>query len=230
MSENNAVMVTQSQEQSVTETGLSDRLPPEIREILATREEVRGTEFGLQSVQAWSSPRMTEALRDEIAASIPILEKRLEGAHPQLIEKWLDSLGLLISSGAGMNEARLKIKAYCGLLKVPGSLLTKQSLERAGRQFKFFPAYAELVDFFDKEARELENMLYRAKSLAKWKKPEKTVQTEKPDWLIARQKQIEENSKHWPDAMAKSERAPLKPIFVRNPETESFIDQAMRDR
>lgn len=83
------------------------------------------------------------------------LRGKLEPAPQDVFRKWLASLGTLCAGNVGLADAEAKITAYAAMFEAPIGLLNKTTLDRAAREFKFFPTYGEIVEFFEEEAREI---------------------------------------------------------------------------
>lgn len=59
----------------------------------------------------------------------------------------------------------MRVSAYTALLGPVSGALTEDSLDRAGRKFKWFPSYAEIAEFLDGEKAEIEKQLARARQI-----------------------------------------------------------------
>lgn len=71
------------------------------------------------------------------------------------VQSWLGSLGVLCAGGkTSVTDAALKLQAYSDLLagRYSAGLFTKASLGRARREFSWFPTFAEVASFLDREA------------------------------------------------------------------------------
>jgi hypothetical protein len=71
-------------------------------------------------------------------------------------KKWLISLGTLCAGAMPLDEAQTRITAYSTVLcgQFAPHVFTQRSLERAARQFKFFPCCAELAEMLSLWGRE----------------------------------------------------------------------------
>lgn len=63
-------------------------------------------------------------------------------------------------------DAQARMEGYTELLAPVVGALTLDSLDRAGRKFKWFPSYAEIAEFLDAEKAEIEKQLARARQIA----------------------------------------------------------------
>ncbi len=93
-----------------------------------------------------SSTQKTEAERALAAA-----EAALQPAPQALAERFVTALGTLTATRPGEADGLAKIRAYAAMLEFPASAFTRSSLDAAARRFKFFPAYAELVEHLEAE-------------------------------------------------------------------------------
>lgn len=81
--------------------------------------------------------------------SLPSRE-RFGGAEEPLIQSWLATLGLLIAGKMDAEDVQMRLMAYSRLMiDIPPSLLTDKTLRAAALQFKWFPSFSELNDFFN---------------------------------------------------------------------------------
>lgn len=81
------------------------------------------------------------------------------------------NLGALCAGAMSADEARTRIAAYLPLLRPARGALSKESLDRAGRAFKWFPTYGEVAAFLDQEADDLRAQLTRAKRIVAGERP-----------------------------------------------------------
>lgn len=78
------------------------------------------------------------------------------------------ALGTLCAGKPDEADAAAKIRAYAAMLEFPASAFSRSSLDAAARRFKFFPAYAELVEHLEAEvaaAKAQRHQLRRAVAL-----------------------------------------------------------------
>lgn len=90
----------------------------------------------------------------------------LSASRESDLRRWLTSLGTLVAANLTLEDARARVSAYTSLLAPVSGALTEDSLDRAGRKFKWFPSYAEIAEFLDGEKAEIEKQLSRAKQIA----------------------------------------------------------------
>ncbi len=71
-------------------------------------------------------------------------------------KKWLASLGTLCAGAMPLDEAQTRVVAYATILcgQFAPHHFSQQSLERAAREFKFFPSFAELSELLSKWGRD----------------------------------------------------------------------------
>lgn len=93
-------------------------------------------------------------------------EALLRPADKQLLKRWLSALGVLCAGQMTAADAKAKIGAYVPLLDAPAAVLTKRTLQDAGRQFKWFPSFAELSEFLDGQSWVMCKLAARLKMLA----------------------------------------------------------------
>jgi hypothetical protein len=103
-----------------------------------------------------------DAARSRLRAA----ENLLRPADKQTLAKWLATLGVLCAGQMSADDAKTKIAAYVPLLDVPAAILTKQTLQDAGREFKWFPSFAELAAFMDRQSWPLRKLAARLRRIA----------------------------------------------------------------
>ncbi|MTJ81748.1 MAG: hypothetical protein F8N37_12120 [Telmatospirillum sp.] len=115
----------------------------------------------------WKLPETvpTQA-RDDAMAHLPIAQAACAPAEPDQAKKWLGMLGTIVAGNMPAAEAQMRLKAYVGLMRIPAGMVNREVLDRAGRRFKFFPAYAELAEFVDAERAKLEERARRLRLIA----------------------------------------------------------------
>lgn len=186
---------------------------------------------------------MSSDLKVKVVSAIPILEAMLRPAMQTEIEKWLASLGILVAGNMPADDARMKLKAYGSLLNAPRSILTKDTLDKAGRKFKWFPSYSEITEFLDAEKTELENMLYRARSLAKWEPPVRSTADQHLTDIPFEERRarinetLRKNGYTPQEDRGRTDAGPqpigrtverIKPIHIQSPETLRRVEEAKR--
>jgi hypothetical protein len=76
-------------------------------------------------------------------------EALLRPADQKTLTQWLTTLGILCAGQMSAEDAKVKMMAYVPLMDAPAAVLTKQTLQDAGREFKWFPSFQELTAFLD---------------------------------------------------------------------------------
>ena len=111
---------------------------------------------GIVAIQMpWRPPeRIPPSLIVEAKAVHQVYLTRCEPAPKELLKAWLSKLGILVTNSMTASDAKAKLAGYASLMEFPETCLTKETLEEAARQFKWFPNYAELCDFFEEKARD----------------------------------------------------------------------------
>ena len=107
-----------------------------------------------------SSRTMAEAT--QAAAGV---DGALKPAPAEVVERWLEALGTLVSAASGEAEAARKIRAMSVMLEFPARCFNRASLDAAARRFKFFPSYAELCEHLEAEASELKRLRHDLRRL-----------------------------------------------------------------
>jgi hypothetical protein len=83
------------------------------------------------------------------------------------MKQWLTSLGMLTAGQMSAEDAKMKMAAYLPLINMPpAAILTKRTLADAGREFKWFPSFAELEAFLSNRAWPLHVLAARLKRLS----------------------------------------------------------------
>lgn len=103
---------------------------------------------------AWKEPaKVDPALRDEARNWLAVMMRGTRMAGTQMVQRWLVSLMPFVAlKGMPMDEARTKVAAYAAQMQeMPEYLFTQANLGAAARFFKWFPEYADLMAWFDKE-------------------------------------------------------------------------------
>lgn len=129
---------------------------------------------------AWREPaKVDPALREEASAWLTVMMRGTRMAGTAMVRRWLGSLLPFVAlKGMPVEEARTKIDAYANQMQeMPEYLFTAASLGAAARYFKWFPDYADLMTWFDKEDVAHRQRMERANIIAKGRDTE--VQTER---------------------------------------------------
>lgn len=101
-------------------------------------------------VSVWSPPAsVTPDMRDDALATLRRLDVAMAPSPIETTRKWLAALGNLVASRHGASEAQQAVRTYAAMLDYPASCFTRDTLRAAARQFKFWPAFAELAEFLD---------------------------------------------------------------------------------
>jgi len=121
---------------------------------------------GQQAARYFNAAPMTDEIKAEAARLAGLVEESLQRAPIALVSKWLARLGMLTASkddtAAGV---RVKVAAYADMLEQPAWCFTAETLKRAAAEFKWFPAFAEVKQFLDRQCeaeRRFLTMLRRA--------------------------------------------------------------------
>ena len=114
-------------------------------------------------------PPISDPLQKACGQAVAIYDAMLEPVSQIDFAKWLASLGILCAGNMTADDAKAKIGAYKTLMHPPRGVLTQESLDKAGRTFKWFPTYGEVAEFLDAEERELRNQMARAKQIRDWR-------------------------------------------------------------
>lgn len=93
--------------------------------------------------------------RNQAIEASAAIDAALKPAPAEQAERWLEALGLLTATNPDDADAKLKIHAISRMLEFPARCYNRSSLDAAARRFKFFPAYSEVCEHLEGEAREL---------------------------------------------------------------------------
>lgn len=151
--------------QLAIKTNLSPGLEKAIRGQKLTLGLSNGAE--LYFAERWTLPaNLSPEIIDEAKALIQSAELENEPAPEKIKAKWLASLGTLCAGKATVSEIQSQLVAYASMIDHPETAFTKTTLDKAARNFKWFPSYAELTDFLDAETSTLRNNLARLRHVA----------------------------------------------------------------
>jgi hypothetical protein len=116
----------------------------------------------------WKPPaNITNSDREHARSLVAQAEAVCQPAPPDAVRKWISTVGALVAGNMSVEDARAKLSAYTKLLEIPlGVVGDDDSLKRAGRRFKWFPAYAELAEFVDQERSRLDRLATRLRIIA----------------------------------------------------------------
>jgi hypothetical protein len=138
-----------------TQTNSAAASPPSLPRLSDGLKRATADRFNLildpaSDSYAWQPPENpTPALIDEAKRAALQTEKALQPAPSGMKIQWLVQLGVLTLGKLSAEEAKVKIQAYVRDLAHPPLAFTDETRIAAARRFKFFPAFAELVDFLD---------------------------------------------------------------------------------
>jgi hypothetical protein len=117
----------------------------------------------------WKLPAVLGAAeREEAARALDALAPVLDPAAQATIAPWLNRLGAMVASNMSADEARVKAGLMASNLaaEFPIGVFTPETLRAAAREFKWFPSYAELAEYLDREARKLRRLRDRLEAVA----------------------------------------------------------------
>jgi len=105
---------------------------------------------------SWLPPAVTpemQAIAKSVLATFP---DRMAPAKFDSVKRWLDSLGVFVVGRTDADAIAFRINAYAGnAIDYPAGVFTAASLKRASGEFTFWPAYADLKKFLDREQHTL---------------------------------------------------------------------------
>lgn len=159
------------------------------------------------------------------------VEGALRPADPQTVRQWLTALGVMVAGQMTAADAKAKVGAYVPMLDHPASCFTRETLEEAGRAFKFFPSFSEVAAFLDSKADPLKTLRQRLEAVLR----APVTEIEKPAKRYSELTEAERAEVDAKFARAKAEArsrivdepAPtIKPIHIRSPELDAFVAAA----
>lgn len=118
----------------------------------------------------WTLPAtITPAMIAEARRHLPNAEAEAKPPARDKIREWLGMLGVLCAGKMSADDARTKMIAYSEFLDHPAAVFTKETVQRASREFRKygFPSHGNIAAFLDREARPILDRLHRLERLAK---------------------------------------------------------------
>ena len=134
----------------------------------ALSQSLSGLLARIATEQPGAPLEISSTQRSEAERALAAIDAALQPAPQALIERWVAALGTLCAGKPDEADAAAKIRAYAAMLEFPASAFSRSSLDAAARRFKFFPAYAELVEHLEAEvaaAKAQRHQLRRAVAL-----------------------------------------------------------------
>ena len=134
----------------------------------ALSQSLSGLLARIATEQPGAPLEISSTQRAEAERALAAIDAALQPAPQALIERWVAALGTLCAGKPDEADAAAKIRAYAAMLEFPASAFSRSSLDAAARRFKFFPAYAELVEHLEAEvaaAKDQRHQLRRAIAL-----------------------------------------------------------------
>lgn len=117
----------------------------------ALSQSLSGLLARIATEQPGAPLEISSTQRAEAERALAAIDAALQPAPQALIERWVAALGTLCAGKPDEADAAAKIRAYAAMLEFPASAFSRSSLDAAARRFKFFPAYAELVEHLEAE-------------------------------------------------------------------------------
>lgn len=112
----------------------------------------------------WRPTVLDDAAKAEARRMLEALS--LDQADEQTTAKWLTALGTMTATGKmTVDDAKAKLLAFAKMLRYPAGCFSRDSLDRAGRRFSWFPSYAEVAEFLDGERDRLATRRRRLEAL-----------------------------------------------------------------
>ena len=142
-------------------------LPNSLLKLLETRSEgIYGENGQLERVaEVWRPP--AAVTRYQQADAQAALESLRLVTDVETVKKWLMALGTLVAKNMTVADAKVRIGAYTpGMVAYPPECFTRETLYQAGREFTWFPTYAEVARFMDERASAARNLAHRLKKIA----------------------------------------------------------------
>jgi hypothetical protein len=186
--------------------------------------------------ETWALPeRITDALKRDAAEAGRRVAQSLLPADQQTVKHWLAALGVLVAGQMPAADAKAKLGAFAPMLKHPPVCFTRDTLEAAGRAFKFFPSFSELAAFLDEQMQPLVNLRVRLDTVARAPVTEITPPPK-------RYSQLTDDERAQVDAdfarmRAEARRAvieepkpKLNPIHVPNPTLDAYVAAARAEK
>lgn len=114
--------------------------------------------------------------KGEAKSKLPLALKLAAKADDETIRKWMASLGVMCAGQMSAGDAKAKISVYVPMLDLPACCFTTETLEDAGRKFKWFPSYGELMELLEPKARPARTLAFKLRKISE--APERTVRPE----------------------------------------------------
>ena len=149
-------------------TASSQTVSPALAAALET--PVRILEDGTAQSSTWKPPAVViTEVRQEAATRAAEAAQWMQPVDDATVRQWLSDLGVLVAGSLSVEEARAKLAAYTSLIEgeYPRACFTKKMLAEAGRRFKWFPSFGEVVAYLDEVKGDLRVRLDRLHRIAK---------------------------------------------------------------
>lgn len=130
--------------------------------------------------EVWQAPSsIPETVMEEAIEQLEIVGKLMEPAPVDIVQKWLNSLGLLVAGKMSADEAKVRISAYAYLLDLPGYAYDKENLRKAAIEFKWWPSFGELHEFLKRQDNEISRTYWRLKLIQRFCRTDEAIAAEK---------------------------------------------------
>ena len=131
----------------------------------------------------WKPPAViTPDVRSSAVAQLQAMDDLIKPANKDVVEDWLIRLGQMVIRRKDETPADVlaNVMAYSAVMNYPLGCFTLETVERASRRFKFFPPYAEVADFMDREKTAFSERVRRLKVVAEAKDKDTPKKAHKP--------------------------------------------------
>lgn len=130
-----------------------------------------GTEWDIERQDTrdkpWTPPAEVDARdKGEARNKLPLALRAAAPCGRETVKDWLNALGVMCAGQMTATDAKAKISVYAANLDHPALCFTQETLGEAGRKFKWFPSYAEVIEFLDAKARPARALAYRLKKIS----------------------------------------------------------------
>jgi hypothetical protein len=187
--------------------------------------------------ESWSMPeRITEQLKRDAAAAVRQMDAALVPANPQMVRQWLTALGVLVAGSMTAGDAKAKVGAYAPMLDHPACCYTRETLEEAGREFKFFPSFSEVAAFLDRKAEPVRLLRQRLNAISRAPVTEREAPVKRYRDLSpeerARVDQMFASARTTAIAQpeAPQPKSTLRPVHVNSPVVDAYVAQATAEK